>query len=64
MGKPVWLLLPNVADWRWLISGEHSPWYPSMRLYRQNRDAGWEAVIMDVVQQLQLLKKGVQRNRS
>jgi tetratricopeptide (TPR) repeat protein len=64
MGKPVWLLLPNVADWRWLISGEHSPWYPSMRLYRQNRNAGWEAVIMDVVQQLQLLKKGAQRNRS
>ena len=52
LGKPVWLLLPKVADWRWLMTGERSPWYPTMRLFRQYQDAGWEAVMMDVVQKL------------
>ncbi|MBF0613633.1 MAG: tetratricopeptide repeat protein [Magnetococcales bacterium] len=39
--RPVWLLLPHVPDWRWLLDGEHSPWYPSMRLFRQTRTGGW-----------------------
>jgi hypothetical protein len=46
LGKPVWLLLPEVADWRWQLAGEDSPWYPSMRLFRQaSEDGGWGPVV-------------------
>jgi tetratricopeptide (TPR) repeat protein len=44
MGKPCWTLIPAVAtDWRWLREREDSPWYPSMRLYRQARAGDWTA---------------------
>lgn len=45
MGKPVWALLPSPADFRWLESREDSPWYPSMRLFRQTRRNDWREVI-------------------
>ncbi|MBW1783334.1 MAG: tetratricopeptide repeat protein [Deltaproteobacteria bacterium] len=45
MGKPVWLLLPFVPDWRWLMKGDDTPWYPTMRLYRQKRPGDWQEVI-------------------
>lgn len=35
LGLPVWLMLPFAADWRWLTERENSPWYPTMRLFRQ-----------------------------
>ncbi len=44
LGVPVWVALPFVADWRWLIGREDSPWYPSMRLFRQKRWGDWEEV--------------------
>lgn len=44
LGKPVWLLLPKIADWRWLLAGERTPWYPSMRLFRQGADEDWPAL--------------------
>ena len=40
LGVPVWTLLPLVPDWRWLLERSDSPWYPTMRLFRQNRLAG------------------------
>ncbi len=43
MGRPVWTLLPQLADWRWLIECEDSPWYPSMQLIRQRNASGWRA---------------------
>lgn len=49
MGKPVWILLPYSPDWRWLLSGDNSPWYPSARLFRQTQIGDWTAV-MDRVQ--------------
>ena len=52
MGKPVWTLLPFSPDWRWLMVREDSPWYPSMRLFRQAKAGDWEGVIDRVGQAL------------
>ncbi len=41
LGKPVWLLLPMVPDWRWLLERADSPWYPGMTLYRQRAAGDW-----------------------
>ena len=41
LGKPVWLLLPALAEWRWGLAGETSPWYPSMRIFRQPKEGNW-----------------------
>jgi tetratricopeptide (TPR) repeat protein len=48
IGKPVWTLLPAVADWRWLLDREDTPWYPTMRLFRQPQPGDWEAVFARV----------------
>ena len=45
LGKPVWTLLPFAPDWRWLLEGERSPWYPTMRLVRRKRDESWSDVV-------------------
>ncbi len=45
MNKPVWLLAPAVADWRWGYKGETSPWYPSMRIFRQPAFGDWSTAI-------------------
>ncbi len=52
LGKPVWLLLPHSPDWRWLLDRKDSPWYPSMRLYRQSRRGGWGPVMDQVCMDL------------
>jgi len=44
LGAPVWLALPFSPDWRWLLGREDSPWYPSMRLFRQARPGDWAEV--------------------
>jgi tetratricopeptide (TPR) repeat protein len=48
MAKPVWLMLPYVPDWRWLLNRTDSPWYPTMCLFRQPSPGDWSAVISDV----------------
>ncbi len=48
MGKPVWLLLPADPDWRWLVDRGDSPWYASMRLFRQSAPGDWMGVIESV----------------
>jgi len=58
MGKPVWLLLPFVPDWRWLLNRDDSPWYPTMRLFRQTVAGDWDGVIRRVVEELVKLKRG------
>jgi hypothetical protein len=52
LGVPTWTLLKHDADWRWLDDRDDSPWYPSMRLYRQRTPGAWESVIADVAQDL------------
>ena len=52
LGVPGWLLLPNIPDWRWLLDREDSPWYPSVRLFRQGPDRAWAPVIGRVGQRL------------
>ena len=52
MGKPVWVLLQKEADWRWLAEGGTSPWYPTMRLFRQDRRGDWADVIERVCKEL------------
>jgi tetratricopeptide (TPR) repeat protein len=48
LGRPVWTLLGYVPDWRWQIARDGSPWYPGMRLFRQERPGDWEGVIEKV----------------
>ncbi len=48
MGKPVWILLPFSADWRWFMDRSDSPWYPSARLFRQHIAGDWLSVIEEV----------------
>ncbi|MDD5298546.1 MAG: tetratricopeptide repeat protein [Rhodocyclaceae bacterium] len=48
LGKPVWILLPFVPDWRWLLDRSDSPWYPSARLFRQRQPGNWESVIRNL----------------
>lgn len=45
LGKPVWVLLPEVPDWRWLMERPDTPWYPTMRLYRQGADKNYDPVL-------------------
>ena len=52
MGKTVWLLLPFVADWRWLLDRDDSPWYPTMRLFRQEKPRDWDFPIKRILQNL------------
>ncbi|HEC91177.1 MAG TPA: hypothetical protein ENI55_05875, partial [Alphaproteobacteria bacterium] len=48
LGKPVWILLPFHADWRWFEDRDDTPWYPSARLFRQPRPGDWKAVFRQV----------------
>ncbi len=52
LGVPVWTLLPFAADWRWLLDREDSPWYPTMRLFRQKRLGDWGEVIQRVAERV------------
>lgn len=52
LGKPVWTLLPYAPDWRWLTGRADSPWYPTMRLFRQSAPADWAGVVGAVRQAL------------
>jgi hypothetical protein len=52
IGWPTWLLLPHLADWRWLADREDSPWYPTIWLFRQETEADWAGVLDRVARRL------------
>ena len=58
LGKPVWVLLPWVTDWRWLLNREDNPWYPTMRLFRQKKGEDWADVIARVEKELKAVVQG------
>jgi ADP-heptose:LPS heptosyltransferase len=49
LGRPVWVLLPHDADWRWLLDRDDSPWYPTAHLFRQDETRRWDAVVTRLV---------------
>jgi hypothetical protein len=60
MGLPVWLMILNVADWRWLQERDDSPWYPTMRIFRQPKPGDWKSVVENVCNEL---KKEIQKKK-
>jgi tetratricopeptide (TPR) repeat protein len=64
LAKPVWVLLPFLPDFRWLIDREDSPWYPTARLFRQQAPGDWSGVIRRVVIELEKLIAGLPQRGS
>lgn len=58
MGLPAWVLLPHTADWRWMVDRADSPWYPSLRLFRQPAPGDWRSVMGQVRTSLDTLLSG------
>jgi hypothetical protein len=58
LGVPVWVALPEASDWRWLTNRDDTPWYPSMRLFRQRRTGGWDDVFQRMSKALQRTSGG------
>ena len=48
LGKEVWTLLSFTPDWRWMLNRSNSPWYPTMRLFRQPSPCDWKSVLQEV----------------
>ncbi|MBF0108972.1 MAG: glycosyltransferase family protein [Magnetococcales bacterium] len=55
MGRKCWLLLPKVPDWRWLLDRSDSPWYPTLKLFRQTETTTWEPVLRQITSELNTL---------
>jgi tetratricopeptide (TPR) repeat protein len=53
MGRTVWVLLPSHGEWRWGIEGETTPWYPTMRLFRQSALGDWKPVVRRIAAELE-----------
>jgi hypothetical protein len=58
LGRPTWVLLKHDADWRWMDARDDSPWYPTVRLFRQHREGDWNDVVAKAVEGLELLARG------
>jgi ADP-heptose:LPS heptosyltransferase len=52
LGVPVWVLVPLSSDWRWMLERTDSPWYPSMRLFRQKGFGQWDQVFAQIKEEL------------
>jgi Glycosyltransferase family 9 (heptosyltransferase) len=56
LGKPAWVMLPWIPDWRWLLDRGDTPWYPTLRLFRQPSRGDWTSTIERVAQELMALR--------
>jgi tetratricopeptide (TPR) repeat protein len=64
LGKPLWVLLSHIQDWRWLVAREDNPWYPTARLWRQGPAGDWTPVIARVTEELLgIVSRGPLRRR-
>src|SRR5262249_16241460 len=63
LARPTWTVLKAVPDWRWMLDREDSPWYPTMRLFRQETPGDWKTVFGRIEGELKPLLKGVKRYR-
>jgi ADP-heptose:LPS heptosyltransferase len=63
LGHPVWMLLPHALDWRWMRDREDTPWYPSMRLFRQRAPQAWDEAIARAATELARLAAGAREAR-
>jgi hypothetical protein len=64
LGRPIWILLPYVPDWRWLLDRDDSPWYPTVRLFRQTETREYASVLNRVRMELAALVAAASRARS
>jgi tetratricopeptide (TPR) repeat protein len=64
LGREVWILLPRVPEYRWMLDREDTPWYPSARLFRQPRAGDWASVIERVSGELSRRLSGTWRNQA
>lgn len=62
LGRPTWVLLKHEADWRWMDGRADSPWYPGMRLFRQERAGDWEGLGREVAEALTATLRGPRRS--
>jgi tetratricopeptide (TPR) repeat protein len=63
MGRPVWILVPNVPDWRWGLESTRTAWYPSARLFRQKTPGDWQDVITEIVTELRRVVRDFEGRR-
>ncbi|MBM4004781.1 MAG: FkbM family methyltransferase [Planctomycetes bacterium] len=63
LGVPTWLLLAHVPDWRWMLDRTDSPWYPSLRIFRQPRVGDWSSVIGQIAEELPAIDARVRKRR-
>jgi len=54
LGKPVWVMVPHNAEWRYLREGATMPWYPTMRIFRRHQGADWNETLAEIVQALEV----------
>ena len=59
LGVKTWTLLPFESDWRWMLDRHDTPWYPTMRLFRQREEGNWSGVIDDVAAELSKLQQTI-----
>ena len=52
LGKETWVLLPLVPDWRWMLARDDTPWYPTVKLFRQNEQKNWDSVLGQIFESL------------
>lgn len=57
LGKRVFLFLPHIPDWRWMLQRDHSPWYPSMRIFRLNQNESWSSLLRTCANEIVINRK-------